>query len=177
MILPMMKTPRCNVTHLCNVLGQRNESHWHCAVVSWQWESIPIFGAIENQKLSNRFTSGFMSSYRSEKLQFPNTVMFILIPYNEYSVVHQLVSVKWNVCWIGGISHQYVGKCISNDLLLCIHMTDTTKPILTQELNRICFRESILQIKTDSQHYLCILKVEVFGINCQALLDTNGKSL
>ena len=23
---------------------------------------------------------------------------------------------------IGGISHQYLGKCISNDLLLCIHI-------------------------------------------------------
>ena len=52
---------------------------------------------------------------------------------------------------IGGITHQSLSKWISNDLLLCIHMTDTTKPILTWESNWICFRESILEFKTDSQ--------------------------
>ena len=45
-----------------------------------------------------------------------------------------------------------LGKYISNDVLLCIHIRETTKPILTRESNRICIRESILLIKTDSQH-------------------------
>ena len=43
-------------------------------------------------------------------------------PYVKLQEWNIAVSKQSNVCWIGGISHQYLGKCISNDLLLCIHI-------------------------------------------------------
>ena len=43
-------------------------------------------------------------------------------PYVKLQEWNIAISKQSNVCWIGGISHQYLGKCISNDLLLCIHI-------------------------------------------------------
>ena len=59
-----------------------------------------------------------MSSYRSEILQFPNTVMFILY---RYLTMH---SASVGICEVNCNTMLNLGKCISKELVLNVFIRE-----------------------------------------------------
>ena len=94
-------------------------SHFHTAYVQSRSANKHCNTAYMQSRSANKHCNTAYMQSRSANSHGHNKYHNPYVKLQEWNIA---VSKQSNVCWIGGISHQYLGKCISNDLLLCIHI-------------------------------------------------------